>query len=221
MNRILLADEEHETASALVTELTHNGYSVIRAQDGEQALRIAQEERPNLVVLDIALPGLDGLTLCRILRAELNAPIFILTSRRLGAEITAAFESGADDCLVKPLAPGELSTRLQAFLRRKGQVPVPKLQAGDLLLDLSARRAFRRERILDLSRKEFDLLAEFLLHPGTVLGREVLLSRVWGERPKTRTLDSHIYRLREKIEENPSQPKRIRTIRGLGYRFDG
>lgn len=215
-----MGDGNRESRDLLAVDLIRSGYAIIQTGDGIEALRLARAEQPDLIVLDIALPNLDGLTLCHTLHSEQDAPIVILTSRRDSTDVIAALDNGAEDCLTKPFAPGEFPARLQAVLKRRGKTLAPKLQAGDLTLDLVSRRAFCRDMLLNLSRKEFDLLAEFVRHPGAVLRREALISRVWGESPKTRTLDTHIYWLREKIEENPTRPQRIRTIRGIGYRFD-
>ncbi len=220
MSRILFADVSPESHAA-GQELVRNGHTVIQTTDGLAALRLARQEQPDLIVLDIALPNLDGLTLCRILRRERDVPIIILTGRRESADVLVALDNGAEDCLVKPLAPGELPVRLQAILKRRGQAQQVKLQSGDLTLDLTARRAFRRDTALALSRKEFDLLAQFIQNTGAVLRRESLISQIWGDTPRTRTLDTHVYWLREKIEDNPARPCRIRTVRGVGYRFDG
>ncbi len=219
--KVLLAEGNSESSRAIATELARNGYEVVETGDGLEALKLVRGQTPELALLDITLPGLDGLTLCRILRAEFSIPILLLTSRRDSVDLIGALDCGAEDCLVKPFAPGELAARLQVVLKRRGKMLIPKLQAGDLTLDLMARRAFRRDSVLDLSRKEFDLLAEFIQHPGTVLRRETLITRIWGDTPKTRTLDTHVYWLREKIEDNPTHPQRILTVRGIGYRFDG
>jgi DNA-binding response OmpR family regulator len=173
-------------------------------------------------VFDVMLPGLDGLSLCRILRKETEAPIILLTAR--GAEIdrVIGLESGADDYVVKPFSLAELTARARAALRRGSRQSSDRLQAGDLSLDLAARRVFLAEREIKLSHKEFELLATLMRNKGAVLTREFLITQVWGYDfdGDTRTVDVHVRWLREKIEQDPSHPTRLQTVRGVGYRID-
>lgn len=223
MTKLLLVEDDQTLRDTLAYNLTREDYEVIQAGDGVSALNLARQHHPDLVVLDIMLPELDGLTVCRTLRRETAVPIVLLTARSGDVDRIVGLDSGADDYVVKPFSLGELMARLRAVLRRGRTETATKLQAGDLTLDLLAHRAFRGDVGLNLTPKEFDLLAELIRHQGSVLTRELLVERVWGFDfgGDTRTVDVHIRALREKIEEDPAQPSRIQTVRGLGYRFEG
>jgi DNA-binding response OmpR family regulator len=223
MTKLLLVEDDLTLRETLAYNLTREGYEVIPAGDGVTALNLARERKPDLVVLDIMLPHLDGLTVCRTLRHESDVPILLLTARTGEVDRIVGLDSGADDYVVKPFSLGELSARLRALVRRGRSETTSKLQAGDLKLDLLAHRAYRGEESLNLTPKEFDLLAELIRHRGAVLTRDLLVERVWGYdfQGDTRTVDVHIRALREKIEEDPAEPRRIQTVRGLGYRFEG
>ena len=223
MTKLLLVEDDQTLRETLAYNLAREGYEVKQAGDGLTALDLAREHCPDLVVLDIMLPGLDGLTVCRTLRRESDVPIVLLTARSGEVDRIVGLDSGADDYVVKPFSLGELLARLRAVVRRGRTELATKLQAGDLTLDLLAHRAFRREASLNLTPKEFDLLAELIRHQGAVLTRELLIERVWGFDfgGDTRTVDVHIRALREKIENHPTDPSRIQTVRGLGYRFEG
>jgi DNA-binding response OmpR family regulator len=177
-----------------------------------------------LIVLDIMLPELDGLSVCRILRREMDVPIIMLTARSSEVDKIIGLDSGADDYITKPFSLGEFMARVRAALRRQPhQAAVERLQAGDLALDLIGRKAYKGDQELNLSHKEFDLLAELTRNRGMVLSRDLLLTKVWGYDyvGESRTVDVHIRWLRGKVEENPSAPKRITTVRSIGYRFEG
>jgi DNA-binding response OmpR family regulator len=221
--KLLLVEDDQTLRETLAYNLAREGYEVIQAGDGVSALDLAREHHPELVVLDIMLPGLDGLTVCRTLRRESDVPIVLLTARSGEVDRIVGLDSGADDYIVKPFSHGELLARLRAVMRRGRAESATKLQAGDLTLDLLAHRAFRGGGGLNLTPKEFDLLAELIRHQGSVLTRELLIERVWGFDfgGDTRTVDVHIRALREKIEDHPTEPSRIQTVRGLGYRFEG
>lgn len=223
MTKLLLVEDDQTLRDTLAYNLTREDYEVIQAGDGVSALNLARQHHPDLVVLDIMLPELDGLTVCRTLRRETAVPIVLLTARSGDVDRIVGLDSGADDYVVKPFSLGELMARLRAVLRRGRTETATKLQAGDLTFDLLAHRAFRGDVGLNLTPKEFDLLAELIRHQGSVLTRELLVERVWGFDfgGDTRTVDVHIRALREKIEEDPAQPSRIQTVRGLGYRFEG
>jgi DNA-binding response OmpR family regulator len=223
MTKLLLVEDDQTLRDTLTFNLKREGYTVIEASDGVVALDLAREHHPDLILLDIMLPGLDGLTVCRTLRHEMTVPIVLLTARSGEVDRIVGLDSGADDYIVKPFSVGELLARLRAVLRRGRQEPLMRLEAGDLILDLVSHRAWRANQLLNLSPKEFDLLAELMRHKGAVLTRDLLLQRVWGFdfAGDTRTVDVHIRWLREKIEEDPANPKRIETVRGLGYRFEG
>jgi DNA-binding response OmpR family regulator len=223
MTKLLLVEDDQTLREALVYNLTREGYEVVETGDGVTALDLAREHKPDLVLLDIMLPGLDGLTVCRTLRREMDVPVVLLTARSGEVDRIVGLDTGADDYILKPFSLGELLARLRAVLRRGRREPETKLQANDLTLDLVGHRAFYKELPLALSPKEFDLLAELIRHKGAVLTRDLLLQRVWGFdfSGDTRTVDVHIRWLREKIEDDPANPLRIETVRGLGYRFEG
>jgi two-component system, OmpR family, response regulator len=223
VTKLLLVEDDQTLRETLSFNLAREGYDVIQAGDGVTALDLAREQEPDLVVLDIMLPGLDGLTVCRTLRRERDVPIVMLTARSGEVDRIVGLDSGADDYIVKPFSLGELLARLRAVMRRGQSVSATKLQSGDLTVDLVAHRAFRGPAGLSLAPKEFDLLAELMRHRGAVLTRDLLVQRVWGFdfTGDTRTVDVHIRALREKIEEDPANPRRIETVRGIGYRFAG
>lgn len=222
MTKLLLVEDDQTLREMLAFNLTREGYQVVQTGDGVQALDLAREQTPDLVVLDVMLPGLDGLTVCRTLRHEMDIPIVLLTARSGEVDRIVGLDSGADDYVVKPFSLGELLARLRAVMRRGHAEPTTRLQSGDLVLDLVAHRAFRGSSNLNLTPKEFDLLAELIRHRGAVLTRDLLLQRVWGFdfSGEGRTVDVHIRGLREKIENNPANPLRIQTVRGIGYRFE-
>jgi DNA-binding response OmpR family regulator len=220
---ILLVEDDENFREVLAYSLRREGYEVREARDGQEALTNARENTPDLIVLDVMLPGLDGFSICRILRAEMETPIILLTARMGEMDKIVGLESGADDYVTKPFSTGELVARIRAVMRRarpsqSGLV----IEQGPLRLNLERRRAYRQERELTLSPKEFDLLAELMRHPGIALSRDTLMDRVWGYdfMGDTRTVDVHIRWLREKIEEEPSNPNYIQTVRGVGYRFE-
>jgi len=222
--KILLVDDEPTLLETLAFNLRSSGYDVVTAADGVAALDVARAESPQLVILDLMLPELDGLTVCRSLRQVSDIPILVLTARTGELDKIVGLESGADDYMTKPFSLGELQARIRALLRRAStRQPSDEMRSGDLLLNLVSRRAYLGERELVLSPKEFSLLAELMSHQGAVLSRDLLLTRVWGYDfyGDARTVDVHVRWLREKIEENPSQPARISTVRGIGYRFEG
>lgn len=223
MTKLLLVEDDQTLRDTLAYNLQREGYDVLVTGDGVSALDLAREHKPDLIILDIMLPGLDGLTVCRTLRHEMEVLIVLLTARTGEVDRIVGLDSGADDYIVKPFSVGEMLARLRAVLRRGHPEPALKLQSGDLTLDLVAHRAFRAGKLLDLAPKEFDVLAELIRHKGAVLTRDLLLQRVWGFdfAGDTRTVDVHIRWLREKIESDSANPKRIETVRGLGYRFEG
>lgn len=232
MTRILIVEDEQILRETLAYNLSVEGYDVLTSDDGEEALEFIRNEVPDLVILDVMLPTLDGLTVCRRVRKDpvvAHIPIIMLTARGTEADKIDGLESGADDYIVKPFGLGEFMARVRAMLRRAPDARTRPAQAaevlvsGDLRLDLAARRAYRGEVELQLAHKEFDLLAELMRNPDVVLSRDLLLNRVWdydyyGE---SRTVDVHVRWLREKIEADPSNPQRIVTVRGVGYRFQG
>lgn len=224
MTKLLVVDDEATIRETLQYNLEKEGYVVITAVDGPEALDMAREEDPDLIILDLMLPELDGLSVCRAIRKEQDTPIIMLTARTGEMDKIVGLESGADDYVVKPFSLGELLARVRAVLRRTPATSRQDvLESDDLQLDLIARRATLGEEELSLTPKEFDLLAALIRNPGVVLSRDLLLTKVWGYDylGDSRTVDVHIRWLREKIEEDPSNPERIYTVRGVGYRFEG
>ena len=220
---ILVVEDETTLRETLAYNLKREGYEVTATGDGGEALELARENPFDLIVLDVMLPTLDGLSIVRILRKEQRTPIILLTARSGEVDRIMGLETGADDYVVKPFSLGELLARVRAVLRRSIPETATRLEAGDLSLDLIGRKAYRGEQELRLSYKEFDLLAALIRNTGTALSRERLLQQVWGyDYPgDTRTVDVHVRWLREKIEGDAADPQRIVTVRGVGYRFEG
>ncbi len=222
MTKILVVEDEQVLRETLAYNLGQQGYDVLGAEDGQQALDLARAEVPDLIVLDLMLPVLDGLSVCRILRKESQVPIVMVTARGMEMDRITGLETGADDYLVKPFSLGEFMARIKAVLRRAPDQRREILESGDLKLDTTARRAWRGGEELVLAPREYELLMALMRNRGTVLSRDLLLTEVWGfdYHGDTRTVDVHIRWLREKIEDEPSAPQRITTIRGMGYRFE-
>jgi len=222
---ILIVEDDDTVRETLALHLRAEGYEVRQAKDGQTGLDAARAETADLIVLDVMLPGLDGLTVCRILRKESAVPIILLTARGTETDKIIGLETGADDYVVKPFSLGELLARVRAGLRRgsASRGAPTELVAADLRLDLSARRVFLAEREVSLAPREFDLLAALMRDQGAVLSRDLLLARVWGDDypGDPRTVDVHVRWLRQKLEADPSEPQRITTVRGVGYRFEG
>ncbi len=225
MAKILLVEDETVLAETLRYNLEREGYEVLTASDGVQGLDLARGSQPDLLILDVMLPRLDGFSVCRILRNESTLPILMLTAKNDEFDRIAGLEIGADDYVVKPFSLGELLARVRAILRRgrrEDNTPAHEvLQGGEIKLDTGSRRAWRGVDELALAAKEFDLLACLMRNSGLALSRDLLLERVWGYDfgGDTRTVDVHIRWLRAKVEQDPSQPAYIQTVRGIGYRF--
>jgi DNA-binding response OmpR family regulator len=220
---VLVVDDDPTVAEVVAGYLQRAGFAVERVADGPSAVARAAAARPDLVVLDLMLPGMDGLEVCRRLREDGPLPVVMLTARGDEDDRILGLEVGADDYVTKPFSPRELVLRVAAVLRRAGDVPDtgPWLRSGPLALDPAARRALRDGVELPLTAREFDLLAFFLRHPGRVMGREELMRRVWGwEFGDLSTVTVHVRRLREKVEADPGRPRLISTVWGVGYRFD-
>ncbi len=235
--RVLVVDDDPTVREVVVDYLGRSGLDVDEAADGIAALRAAEEHVPDLVVLDLMLPGLDGLEVCRRLRARrANLPVLMLTARGDEDARVLGLETGADDYVTKPFSPRELALRVQSVLRRtrpgggpdlgsalsgSPDRPAARLVDGDLRLDPVARRVLRGDRELSLTTREFDLLAHFLHHPERAFSREELMREVWGwEYGDQSTVTVHVRRLREKVEIEPAVPCRIVTVWGVGYRWD-
>ena len=226
MATILIVEDETTVRETLSRNLVAEGFETISAGDGVEGLRLAREREPDLIILDLMLPEMDGLSVCRVLRKESDVPIIMLTARGTEMDRITGLDMGADDYVVKPFSMGEVLARVRANLRRvdnESRQARTRLQSGDLQIDLIARRVYRGDVELRLTHKEFDLLAELMRNKGAVLSRDLLLTQVWGYDyvGDSHTVDVHIRWLREKIEDNPSEPKRITTVRGVGYRFEG
>ena len=222
--KILVVDDEIQIVRVVRVYLEKAGYQVITATNGQDALFIAREQKPDLVVLDLQMPEMDGLQVTPLLRAELpNTAIIMLTARVEEMDRILGLELGADDYVTKPFSPRELVARVRAVLRRTQATPPPPevLEVRGLVLDRDRREVRKDEEVLDLTPTEFDLLAEMMAAPGHAFSRAYLLEAVQGVAFEAyeRTIDVHIKNLRQKIEEDPSDPTFIGTVRGVGYRF--
>jgi len=225
---ILVVEDEENLLAALKYNLEKEGYSVLTAEDGEKGLETARQAKPGLIILDIMLPKLDGLEVCRILRRETATPILMLTAKSEEVDRVVGLEMGADDYVTKPFSMRELLARVKALLRRSRLTPETPpgrevIRAGNLEVNLAGHTATLNGEPLDLKPREFDLLALLMGGKGRAFTREQLLERLWGQDwfGDTRTVDVHVRWLREKIEADPGSPGRIITIRGVGYRFEG
>jgi DNA-binding response OmpR family regulator len=226
VKKILVVDDEPTLVATLKYNLEREGYEVVTAADGESGLSAARDTRPDVIVLDLMLPGLDGLDVCRILRREMTAPILMLTAKTEEVDKVVGLELGADDYVTKPFSMRELLARVRTLARRAEMPPAARpeiLTEGDLRVDLRRRQASRGGQPLPMKPREFDLLAFFLRNHGRAFTREQLLNEIWGFdfAGDTRTVDVHIRWLREKIEDEPAKPTRLITVRGVGYRFEG
>lgn len=221
---LLLVEDDDTVRQTLALNLREEGYDVETAADGQAGLKLARQVEPDLVILDVMLPEMDGLTVCRLIRKESQVPIILLTARGTETDKIVGLETGADDYIVKPFSLGELLARVRAALRRGRAAlgPGAEMVSGDLRLDVIGRRVSVGVRQIQLAPREFDLLAMLMRNPGAVLSRDLLLSGVWGDDfvGDGRTVDVHIRWLRQKIEADPSSPQRITTVRGVGYRFE-
>jgi phosphate regulon transcriptional regulator PhoB len=227
--KILVVEDEPDIAKLVSYNLTQERFKVLTAEDGEQALKAIQREKPNLVVLDLMLPGLSGVEVCRILRERpetAKLPILMLTAKAGEADRVLGLELGADDYLAKPFSPREMVARVRAILRRAnantGTEPLPAYDKGGLKIDFATYEVFVRDQTVKLTLKEFELLRFLVQNPNRVLSRDQLLDRVWGGETfvTPRTVDVHIRRLRKAVEKDDSNPKWILTLRGVGYKFN-
>jgi DNA-binding response OmpR family regulator len=237
--KVLIVEDDPTLLETLEYNLKRQGYQVYTAADGRVALEVARQQRPDALILDVMLPGLDGFEVCRILRREMSVPILMLTARADEVDKVVGLEVGADDYLTKPFSMRELVARVKALLRRvrliREELRVERVEPGaadtpgemltfqDLTIDLTRREVVCRGEVLHLKPKEYDLLAFLARNRGIVLSRDLILERVWGwdYDGGSRTVDVHVRWLREKIEPDPANPTRIVTVRSIGYRFEG
>jgi DNA-binding response OmpR family regulator len=222
---ILVVEDEGAIAEAVRVRLASEGYAVRVAGDGPEALRMAADERPDLVVLDLMLPGMDGFEVCRELQRESWVPVLMLTARADEADKVAGISVGADDYMTKPFSLRELAARVRAILRRMERMRQvadgEPLERFDLLIDTARRRVTKSEAEVILTPLEFEILATLARQPGVVLGRDDLMDRVWGYRDYAggRVVDSHVARIRRKLGDDAAEPIYIRTVHGVGYAF--
>jgi len=225
---VLVVEDEEALRFTLSHNLRREGYDVITVARGDDALTVARDRKPDLILLDLMLPGVDGIQVCRLLRRDLQVPIIMLTALGGEGDRVAGLDTGADDYLAKPFGMKELLARVRALLRRAGPRTLPAFAAnvvvsGDLTLDRDRHEARRDGRAFHLKPKEFELLLFFAEHPGRVFSREQILDEVWGYDfdGGPRTVDVHVRWLRQKLEAEPAEPVRLRTVRGAGYIFEG
>jgi DNA-binding response OmpR family regulator len=222
--RVLLIEDDEHVRASLRLVLEQEGSAVSEAASAEEGLPVFRRSPTDIVLVDIMLPGADGFSVCREIRRESDVPILVLTARSDSHDVVAALEAGADDYVVKPAVPKELTARLRALLRRANRVVSVsgRLRLGDLEIDVESAQVRQDGKAVSLTRTEFRLLCELAQVPGRVMSREALLERVWGYDyfGDSRLVDVHIRRLRCKIEEEASRPRRIVTVRGLGYRAE-
>ncbi len=222
--KILVVDDEELLVKGIRFNLQNEGYEVLSGTNGLEALTLAQSQKPDLIVLDVMMPEMDGLTACSKIREFSNVPIILLTAKTDDMDKLMGFDCGADDYLTKPFNILELKARIRALLRRSGAVndaPGNILTIGSISLDLDARNAYRSGQLADLTAKEFDVIEFLMRNPNRVYSREALLDTIWAYeyRSDIRTVDVHIRRLREKLESDPAQPNYIMTKWGVGYYF--
>ena len=224
MQTVLVVDDEPIVRDVVVRYLERDGFETLTAPDGDTARTLIEESEPNLVVLDVMLPGTDGLSLCRWIRGRSNLPVILLTARGEEADRIVGLELGADDYVTKPFSPRELAARVRSVLRRSNGAAQPHetVTFGEIELDGDSREARRGQAPVQLTTKEFELLWFLASHPRHVFSRDQLMDRVWGYEAAvdTGTVTVHIRRLREKIEADPSRPRHLQTVWGVGYRLD-
>ena len=226
--RVLIVDDEETVREVVGQYLELEGFLILQASNGLEALRLAEKTPPDLVILDLTLPGIDGLEVCRRIRAVSAVPILMLTARAEDVEKLEGFNAGADDYLTKPFNPRELVARVQAIMRRLGALNVPAmvfdgdLHYGDITIHSNTRQVERNGGLVGLTTKEYDLLYFLAAHPRQVFTREQLLEHVWDydNYGEDSTVTVHIRRLREKVEHDPSRPRHLRTVWGIGYKFE-
>ena len=219
-SRVLVVDDDQALSEMLGIVLRGEGFDPVFCGDGAQALTVFRATKPDVVLLDLMLPGRDGVDVCRAIRAESGVPIVMLTAKTDTVDVVVGLESGADDYIVKPFKPKELVARIRARIRRNVDAPLGTLTICDLAIDVSGHQVTRDGQALALTPLEFDLLVCLARRPGQVFTREVLLKEVWGYRhaADTRLVNVHVQRLRAKIEHDPEDPTIVVTVRGVGYK---
>lgn len=221
--KILVVDDEKNIVELVKFNLEKEGFEVVCAYNGDEALEVARREKPDLIILDIMMPGKSGLDVCRILRAESKVPIIMATAKGEEVDKILGLELGSDDYVTKPFSPRELISRIKAILRRTSDKVITEnmLQFGELTIDLIKRDVKLKNKPLNLKPKEFDLLKILSTNQGKVFTRDFLLEQLWGYDylGDTRTVDVHMRRLRQKLEINPAKPLYLKTIHGIGYKF--
>ena len=224
MTRILIVEDEPNMVAGLRDNFEYEGYEVLTASDGAEGLGRALNDAPDLVILDVMMPKMSGLDVCKQLKAKRpSIPVIMLTARGQEVDKVVGLELGADDYVTKPFSIRELLARIKAVLRRAHSVPQERYAFGDVEVNLRTCQVTRAGKVLEFSAKEFDLLKYFLCHAGEALSRDRLLEKVWGYNsfPTTRTVDAHIVHLRQKLELKPEEPRFILTVHGVGYKFVG
>lgn len=218
--RILVVDDDTALAEMIGIVLRTEGFDPTFCEDGAVAIEAFRSSRPDLVLLDLMLPGLDGIEVCGLIRAESGTPIIMLTAKSDTADVVKGLESGADDYMVKPFNPKELVARIKTRLRPSAPVVTEQLRIGDLALDVAGHEVRRGDSRINLTPLEFDLLLALASKPQQVFTREMLLEQVWGYHYKadTRLVNVHVQRLRAKVEDDPDNPRIVMTVRGVGYR---
>jgi DNA-binding response OmpR family regulator len=224
MKKLLIVDDEVDIANSIQYVLNQEGFSTLLAHDGMKAIQLIEAEKPDLIILDLMMPGLDGYEVCRRVRAaDRKTPILMLTARTSEIDTVVGLELGANDYISKPVRLRELVARVKAHLRESptGQVQTRGIKLGNLAIDIDSRTVLVGANQIELTFKEFELLVAMAKHPNRVFTRDQLFAQVWGSDflGESRTVDVHIRYLREKLEENPSQPRHILTVRGVGYRL--
>ena len=218
--KILVIEDEPDILEVMQYNLEREGYKVVSCRNGEQGLSRIRTDNPDLVILDLMLPGMDGIDVCRAIRLESGVPIVMLTAKSDTVDVVVGLESGADDYIVKPFKPKELVARIRARVRRYDDAGSGALAIGDVVIDIVGHTVSRSGEVLALTPLEFDLLVCLARRPGQVFTREVLLQEVWGYRhaADTRLVNVHVQRLRAKIEHDPERPEIVLTVRGVGYK---
>ena len=218
--KILVVDDDHAISEMLTIVLEAEGFESIAVNEGTEAVPAFQQHQPDLILLDLMLPGMNGVDICRTIRQESSVPIVMLTAKTDTVDVVLGLESGADDYMTKPFKPKELVARIRARLRRTETAPSEMIGVGDLSIDVAEHTVKRGDEEISLTPLEFDLLVQMARKPGQVFSREELLENVWGYRhaSDTRLVNVHVQRLRAKIEQDPEEPQIVLTVRGVGYK---